>query len=84
MIDKINLKMNLTEKERTILQLAKQGLSDYRIARKINSDPPALHAHGKMPIKNCLTPLLDIEWASRMGVNISELDQTPQLYSFFL
>lgn len=40
MISKINLKMNLTEKERLILQLAQQGLSDYRIARKINSDPP--------------------------------------------
>jgi DNA-binding NarL/FixJ family response regulator len=84
MIDKINLKMNLTEKERLILQLAKQGLSDYRIARKINSDPPSITRSRKNAHKKLIDAFKDIEWASRMGVNISELDQTPQLYSFFL
>lgn len=76
--------MNLTEKERLILQLAKQGLSDYRIARKINSDPPSITRSRKNAYKKLTGAFKDIEWATRMGVNISELDQTPQLYSFFL
>ena len=45
--------MSLTERERIILQLSGQGLSDYKIARKINTDPPSVtrsrkNAHNKL------------------------------------
>ena len=48
--------MNLKERERTILQLARQGLSDYRIARKINTDPPSVTRSRKTLTKNCKKP----------------------------
>jgi len=49
--------MNLTEREHVILQLETKGLSDYRIARKINIDPPSItrskkNAHKKDKIKS--------------------------------
>jgi DNA-binding NarL/FixJ family response regulator len=76
--------MNLTEKEHLILQLAKQGLSDYRIARKINSDPPSVTRSRKNAHKKLISAFKDIEWATRIGVSISESNQSPNFYSFFL
>jgi DNA-binding NarL/FixJ family response regulator len=76
--------MNLTEKERLILQLAQHGLSDYKIARKINSDPPSITRSRKNAHKKLRCAFRNIEWASKMGVNISELDQSTNFYSFFL
>jgi FixJ family two-component response regulator len=78
--------MNLTEKERLILQLAKQGLSDYRIARKINSDPPSITRSRKNAYKKLLDGFKDIEWATRMGVSIEVLTgvDSCEKYSFFL
>ncbi|MGE5555683.1 MAG: hypothetical protein ACM3UY_05395 [Methanocella sp.] len=81
--------MNLTEKERTIIQLAQQGLSDYRIARKINSDPPSITRSRKNACNKLIGSLSDIEWASRIGISVSEL-YSPMIvgkrdsYSFFL
>lgn len=63
--------MNLTEKERLILRLAQQGLSDYKIARKINSDPPSITRSRKNAQKKLLEAVTDIEWASRLGIKIS-------------
>ncbi len=34
--------MKLTERELLILKLKRQGLSDYKIARKIGVDPPSI------------------------------------------
>jgi DNA-binding NarL/FixJ family response regulator len=76
--------MNLTERERTILQLAKQGLSDYKIARKINSDPPSVTRSRKNAHKKLLEAATDIEWASKIGVNISVFNGLVNSYSFFL
>jgi len=81
--------MNLTERERTILQLARQGLSDYRIARKINTDPPSVTRSRKNAQKKLVEAVTDLEWVSRLGVNISEFSSdmisgTTNLYSFFL
>jgi DNA-binding NarL/FixJ family response regulator len=44
--------MSLTERERMILQLAGKGLSDYKIARKINTDPPSVTRSRRTPTKN--------------------------------
>lgn len=79
--------MKLTEKERIILQLAQQGLSDYKIARKINSDPPSITRSRKNAQKKLLETITDLEWATKIGVNISEFDSNiidSSQYSFFL
>ena len=79
--------MNLTERERAIMQLSIQGLSDYRIARKINTDPPSVTRSRKNANKKLMEALTDIEWAARIGVSISEFTSNVVKggqYSFFL
>jgi len=81
--------MNLTERERKILQLSKQGLSDYRIARKINTDPPSVTRSRKNAHKKLLDAMTDLEWAERIGVSLSEFElnmckDIARSYSFFL
>jgi DNA-binding NarL/FixJ family response regulator len=76
--------MNLTERERTILQLAKQGLSDYKIARKIKTDPPSVTRSRKNANKKLWAATTDIEWASKTGLTISVFNGSVNAYSFFL
>ncbi len=80
--------MNLTERERTILQLTKQGLSDYKIARKIKTDPPSVTRSHKNANRKLILALTDLEWATKIGVSISETELTinslSNIYSFFL
>ena len=80
--------MNLTERERTILKLSKQGLSDYRIARKIRTDPPSVTRSRKNAHKKLVDAVTDLEWAGRIGVSLSEpglnVNGSTSLYSFFL
>jgi len=79
--------MNLTERERSILQLAKQGLSDYRIARKMSMDPPPVTRSHKNAQRKLLKSVIDLEWATRIGVSLeSELiiNGSASAYSFFL
>ena len=81
--------MNLTERERAILEFAQQGLSDYKIARKINSDPPSVTRSRKNAQKKLLEAVTDLEWAAKIGVSISEftsdiVDSRTNSYSFFL
>lgn len=63
--------MNLTERERIILQLAKQGLIDYRIARKISTDPPSVTRSRKNAQKKLQQAKNDLEWAMKIGVNLA-------------
>ncbi len=60
--------MSLTERERTILQLARQGLSDYKIARKINTDPPSVTRSRKNAKRKLQEAQTDLEWAGKMGI----------------
>ncbi len=76
--------MSLTERERTILKLAKQGLSDYRIARKIHTDPPSVTRSRKNAYKKLLHALTDLEWATKVGVSIFSSDNMVRAYQFFL
>jgi DNA-binding NarL/FixJ family response regulator len=79
--------MSLTERERVILQLARQGLSDYRIARKINSDPPSVTRSRKNAQKKLLNAMTDLEWAAKTGVNSFESILSianRNVYSFFM
>jgi DNA-binding NarL/FixJ family response regulator len=66
----IEARMSLTERERTILQLARQGLSDYKIARKINTDPPSVTRSRKNAQKKLEEAMTDLEWATRIGVPV--------------
>ena len=62
--------MSLTERERVILQLARQVLSDYRIARKINTDPPSVTRSRKNAHKKLEEAKTDLEWAQRIGLSL--------------
>jgi DNA-binding NarL/FixJ family response regulator len=60
--------MSLTERERVILQLNRQGLSDYKIARKINTDPPSVTRSRKNAQKKLKRAKIDLEWAQKIGI----------------
>ena len=62
--------MSLTERERMILQLAGKGLSDYKIARKINTDPPSVTRSRKNAHKKLEEAMTNLEWAARIGVRV--------------
>ncbi|MBM4400608.1 MAG: hypothetical protein FJ045_01515 [Crenarchaeota archaeon] len=66
----IEVRMSLTERERMILQLARQGLSDYKIARKINTDPPSVTRSRKNAQKKLEEAMTDLEWATKIGVPV--------------
>jgi DNA-binding NarL/FixJ family response regulator len=81
--------MSLTERERTILQLARQGLSDYKIARRINIDPPSVTRSRKNAQRKLTYAASDINWAMRAGITVSEpnlykANSLTPMYTFFL
>jgi transcriptional regulator len=53
-----------------ILQLSGQGLTDYKIARKINTDPPSVTRSRKNAHKKLEEAITDLEWAVRIGVRV--------------
>jgi DNA-binding CsgD family transcriptional regulator len=55
--------MSLTERERRILQLTNQGLSEYRIARELGCDPPNIYRAKKNGLKKLGAAEKDLEWA---------------------
>ena len=76
--------MSLTERERIVLQLASQGISDYKIARKINADPPNVTRSRKNALKTIALAQSDIDWAQRNGIKCSKGFFQEVLFSFFL
>ena len=81
--------MSLTERERTILQLARQGLSDYKIARRINIDPPSVTRSRKNAQRKLIDATSDIGWAMKTGITVSEsnlnkVNSLTPTYIFFL
>jgi DNA-binding CsgD family transcriptional regulator len=62
--------MSLTERERIILKLTQQGLSDYKIARRINADPPSVTRSRKNAQRKLYEAKTDLEWADGMGLCI--------------
>ena len=57
----------LTEKERRVLELAAQGLSDYKIARRLDSDPPTITRSRKNALRKLLAAQEDLEWVADIG-----------------
>lgn len=80
--------MNLTQREKTILQLSSQGMSDYKIARKINADPPNITRSRKNAYKKLEQAELDIKWAKNNGFKTEafqvQKNITGPFYAFFL
>jgi len=62
--------MSLTERERIILEFAGKGLSDYKIARKINTDPPSVTRSRKNAQKKLEEAKMDLEWAQQIGMTV--------------
>ncbi len=63
--------MRLTERERLILQLEKEGLTDYRIARKISVDPPTITRSRHNAHKKLKQAQNDLQYAEQIGITIS-------------
>jgi len=66
--------MRLTNRERRILELSNQGLSDYKIARLLKISPTLVGRTHKNAQKKLVDALKDIEWATKIGLDISEFD----------
>jgi len=60
--------MSLTERERVILHLRTQGLSDYKIARKMNSDPPSITRSRRNAQKKLEKAQIDLQYAKQIGM----------------
>jgi DNA-binding CsgD family transcriptional regulator len=65
-------RVSLTEREKQILQLRQQGLSDYKIGRKIGADPPNITASRKNALRKLKKADEDIAWAKQIGVTASQ------------
>ncbi len=66
--------MSLTQRERKILQLANQGLSDYKIARILNASPPTISKSHKSARKKFANAIADVEWATKTGLDFVQDD----------
>ena len=58
-----SLGLALTERERQILRLHAEGLSDYRIARKLNMEMPNVKRSRKNALKKLERAKADLEFA---------------------
>lgn len=62
--------MGLTEREWIVLKLSLQGLTDYRIARKINVDPPSVTRSRHNAYKKIEKAKADIERAKSNRIHL--------------
>ncbi len=76
--------MNLTERERTVLQLSQQGLSDYKIARRMNTDPPSVTRSRKNANHKLAKALADLAWAEKMALKMPGAKSPDTFFRFFL
>jgi DNA-binding NarL/FixJ family response regulator len=59
--------MALTERERQILRLRAEGLSDYRIARKLKMETPNVTRSRKNALKKLEYARADLEFADMLN-----------------
>jgi DNA-binding NarL/FixJ family response regulator len=59
--------MSLTERERTILKLANEGLSSYKIARTLGVDPPTIARSKKNALRKLKQAQEDLDFAKRIA-----------------
>lgn len=66
----------LTKFERRILELRSQDISDYAIARELDTDPPTVYRSRKNACKKLREAKTDLEWAKQLGYP-EKLESTP-------
>jgi len=67
----------LTEKERRILELVTKGLSDYKIARNLDSDPPSITRSRQNALRKLKEAEEALTWAKTLGYpNLKGADRT--------
>ncbi len=59
--------MALTERERQILRLHKEGLSDYRIAKQLRMETPNVTRSRKNALKKIERAKADLEFVKGLG-----------------
>jgi DNA-binding NarL/FixJ family response regulator len=59
--------MSLTVREREILKLANQGLSSYKIARRLGVDPPTIARSRKNALRKLKQAQEDLDFAKRIA-----------------
>ncbi len=57
----------LTPRERQILERAAQNLSDYKIARELNCDPPSVTRSRKNALRKLRAAEQELTWAKELG-----------------
>jgi DNA-binding CsgD family transcriptional regulator len=57
----------LTDREREILKLAAENLSDYKIARKLNCDPPSITRSRQNALRKLRDAGKALTWAKQRG-----------------
>ncbi len=72
--------MSLTEREKEILRLRQQGLSDYKIGRKIGADPPNITASRKNALRKLQRANEDLAWAKQIGVATTQEGEKDGIY----
>ena len=63
--------MSLTERERVILHLKTQGLSDYKIGRRMNSGPSSITRSRQNAHKKLKKAQIDMQYAQKIGITIN-------------
>ncbi|XHH09461.1 MAG: LuxR C-terminal-related transcriptional regulator [Candidatus Bathyarchaeia archaeon] len=58
--------MALTERERQILRLNAEGLSDYRIAKKLKMETPNVYRAGKAALRKPDRAMADLSFADSL------------------
>jgi transcriptional regulator len=62
--------MALTEREKAILRLKADGVSDYRIARKLKMETPNVTRSRKNALKKIEQAKADLEFANRLKLKL--------------
>ena len=57
----------LTDRERAILEFAAENLSDYKIARKLNCDPPSITRSRQNALRKLRDAGKALTWAKERG-----------------
>ena len=57
----------LTDRERAILKYAAENLSDYKIARKLNCDPPSITRSRQNALRKLRDAGKALTWAKQLG-----------------
>jgi DNA-binding CsgD family transcriptional regulator len=64
--------MSLTQREKVILELQIKNLSDYKIARKLGTDPPSITRSRLNAHKKLKQAQENLQYSKKIGITITE------------